>query len=205
VALPLALAFGNAALGEGGAIYGLYGAIVVGFLAALFGGTPAQVSGPTGPMSVTVAGIVATLGTVGVSGDLSTAGEMLPMVMAAVVIGGLFQILFGVLRLGRYVTLVPYSVISGFMSGIGVIILVLQIGPLLGISTRGGVIDSLRSLFSNFDPNGAALGVGVMTLAVVFLAPRRMDSISAVGFADRDASLRCFLPWGNSASHRRDT
>ena len=174
VALPLALAFGNAALGEGGAIYGLYGAIVVGFLAALFGGTPAQVSGPTGPMSVTVAGIVATLGTVGVSGDLSTAGEMLPMVMAAVVIGGLFQILFGVLRLGRYVTLVPYSVISGFMSGIGVIILVLQIGPLLGISTRGGVIDSLRSLFSNFDPNGAALGVGVMTLAVVFLAPRRI-------------------------------
>ncbi len=174
VALPLALAFGNAALGEGGAIYGLYGAIVVGFLAALFGGTPAQVSGPTGPMSVTVAGIVATLGTVGISDDLSTAGEMLPMVMAAVVIGGLFQILFGVLRLGRYVTLVPYSVISGFMSGIGVIILVLQIGPLLGISTRGGVIDSLRSLFSNFDPNGAALGVGVMTLAVVFLAPRRI-------------------------------
>ena len=174
VALPLALAFGNAALGEGGAIFGLYGAIVVGFLAALFGGTPAQVSGPTGPMSVTVAGVVATLGTVGISDDLSTAGEMLPMVMAAVVIGGLFQILFGVLRLGRYVTLVPYSVISGFMSGIGVIILVLQIGPLLGISTRGGVIASLSSLFNNFAPNGAALGVGVMTLAVVFLAPRRI-------------------------------
>lgn len=174
VALPLALAFGNAALGDGGAIYGLYGAIVVGFLAALFGGTPAQVSGPTGPMSVTVAGIVATLGAVGVSENLTTAGEMLPLVMGAVVIGGLFQILFGVLRLGRYITLVPYSVISGFMSGIGVIILVLQIGPLLGISTRGGVIDSLRTLFSSFDPNGAAVGVGVMTLAVVFLAPRRI-------------------------------
>ncbi|HJN37122.1 MAG: SulP family inorganic anion transporter [Prochlorococcus sp.] len=173
VALPLALAFGNAALGEGGAIYGLYGAVVVGFLAALFGGTPSQVSGPTGPMSVTVAGIVASLAAVGVSNDLS-AGEILPLVMGAVVIGGLFQILFGVLRLGRYITLVPYSVISGFMSGIGVIILVLQIGPLLGISTRGGVIDSLRSLFSNFDPNWAAVGVGVMTLAVVFLAPRRI-------------------------------
>lgn len=173
VALPLALAFGNAALGEGGAIYGLYGAVVVGFLAALFGGTPAQVSGPTGPMSVTVAGIVASLAAVGVSNDLS-AGEILPLVMGAVVIGGLFQILFGVLRLGRYITLVPYSVISGFMSGIGVIILVLQIGPLLGISTRGGVIDSLGSLFSNFDPNGAAVGVGVMTLAVVFLAPRNI-------------------------------
>ena len=66
VALPLALAFGNAALGPGGAIYGLYGAVVVGFLAALFGGTPAQVSGPTGPMSVTVAGVVAGLAAVGV-------------------------------------------------------------------------------------------------------------------------------------------
>ena len=85
VALPLALAFGNAALGPGGAIYGLYGAVVVGFLAALFGGTPAQVSGPTGPMSVTVAGVVAGLAAVGVPRDLS-AGQILPLVMAAVVI-----------------------------------------------------------------------------------------------------------------------
>ncbi len=173
VALPLALAFGNAALGEGGAIYGLYGAVVVGFLAALFGGTPAQVSGPTGPMSVTVAGVVASLAAVGVTREL-TAGEILPLVMAAVVLGGLFQILFGILKLGRYITLVPYSVISGFMSGIGVIILVLQIGPLLGINTRGGVIESLQTLSSNFELNGAALGVGLMTLAVVFLSPRKI-------------------------------
>ena len=124
VALPLALAFGNAALGPGGAIYGLYGAIVTGFLAALFGGTPAQVSGPTGPMSVTVAGVVGSLATVGVSRELN-GGELLPLVMAAVVIGGLIQILLGVLRLGRYITLVPYSVVSGFMSGIGMIILCL--------------------------------------------------------------------------------
>ena len=113
VGLPLALAFGNAALGPGGAIYGLYGAVVVGFIAALFGGTPAQVSGPTGPMSVTVAGVVASLAAVGVSRDLG-AGEILPLVMAAVVIGGLFQVLFGLLRLGKYITLVPYSVVSGF-------------------------------------------------------------------------------------------
>jgi len=102
VALPLALAFGNAALGPGGAIYGLYGAVVVGFLAALFGGTPAQVSGPTGPMSVTVAGVVAGLAAVGVPRDLS-AGQILPLVMAAVVIGGLLQILFGILKLGKYI------------------------------------------------------------------------------------------------------
>ena len=175
VALPLALAFGNAALGEGGAVYGLYGAVVVGFFAALFGGTPSQVSGPTGPMSVAVAGVVATLAALGVNQDLA-AGELLPLVMAAVVLGGLFQILFGVLRLGRYVTLVPYSVVSGFMSGVGVIILLLQVGPFLGVSTRGGVVASLTQLHQHFATSGginpAALGIGVMTAAVVFLTPK---------------------------------
>lgn len=177
VALPLALAFGNAALGEGGAVYGLYGAVVVGFFAALFGGTPSQVSGPTGPMSVAVAGVVATLAELGINQDV-TAGELLPLVMAAVVLGGLFQILFGLLRLGRYVTLVPYSVVSGFMSGVGVIILLLQVGPFMGISTRGGVVASLTQLYQHFatggSPNLAAMGIGVMTAAVVFLIPKRI-------------------------------
>jgi SulP family sulfate permease len=173
VALPLALAFGNAALGPGGAIYGLYGAIVTGFLAALLGGTPAQVSGPTGPMSVTVAGVVSSLAAVGVNQDLN-AGEILPMVMAAVVIGGVCEVLLGVLRLGRFITLVPYSVVSGFMSGIGFIILVLQLGPFVGITTRGGVVDSLQSLANSPGLNPAALAVGVMTLAVVFLSPLRL-------------------------------
>ncbi len=174
VALPLALAFGNAALGPGGAIYGLYGAVVVGFLAALFGGTPAQVSGPTGPMSVTVAGVVASLAAAGVPKDLS-AGEILPLVMAAVVIGGILQILFGILKLGKYITLVPYSVVSGFMSGIGFIIIALQIGPLLGITTQGKVIDSLTTVFSNFQTNPAAIGISVMTLGIVFLTPRKIS------------------------------
>ncbi len=173
VALPLALAFGNAALGPGGAIYGLYGAIVTGFLAALLGGTPAQVSGPTGPMSVTVAGIVSSLAAIGIGRDLN-AGEMLPLVMAAVVIGGVFETLLGVLRLGRFITLVPYSVVSGFMSGIGFIILVLQLGPFIGVSTGGGVVASLSSLIDAPSWNPAALAVGLMTLAVVFLTPLRI-------------------------------
>ena len=173
VALPLALAFGNAALGPGGAIYGLYGAVVVGFLAALFGGTPAQVSGPTGPMSVTVAGVVAGLAAVGVPRDLS-AGQILPLVMAAVVIGGLLQILFGILKLGKYITLVPYSVVSGFMSGIGFIIIATQLGPLLGIQTEKGVLNGLISLFQNFSPHTPAVIVSAMTMAIVFLAPRKI-------------------------------
>ena len=173
VALPLALAFGNAALGPGGAIYGLYGAIVTGFLAALLGGTPSQVSGPTGPMSVTVAGVVSSLAAVGVSRDLA-AGEMLPLVMAAVVIGGLMEALLGVLRLGRFITLVPYSVVSGFMSGIGFIILILQLGPFVGITTRGGVVASLTTLVESPNPNPAAVSIGIMTMAVVFLTPSRI-------------------------------
>ena len=176
VALPLALAFGNAALGPGGAIYGLYGAIITGFLAALFGGTPAQVSGPTGPMSVTVAGVVSSLAVVGISRDLNQ-GAMLSMVMAAVVLGGLLQILMGVFRLGRYITLVPYSVVSGFMSGIGVIILCLQMGPLLGINSQGGVMSSLKMVISNFTPNPAAVLVGIATLLVVFATPRGVSKV----------------------------
>ncbi|QNI59769.1 sulfate transporter family protein [Synechococcus sp. BIOS-U3-1] len=176
VALPLALAFGNAALGPGGAIYGLYGAIIAGFLAAMFGGTPAQVSGPTGPMSVTVAGVVSSLAAVGTSRELSQ-GDMLSMVMAAVVLGGLLQILMGILRLGRYITLVPYSVVSGFMSGIGVIILCLQIGPLLGINSQGGVVPSLQMVISNFTPNTAAVTVGIATLAIVFATPRQISKV----------------------------
>lgn len=176
VALPLALAFGNAALGPGGAIYGLYGAIVTGFLAALFGGTPAQVSGPTGPMSVTVAGVVGSLATVGISRELNS-GELLPLVMAAVVIGGLIQILLGVLRLGRYITLVPYSVVSGFMSGIGMIILCLQIGPLLGINSRGGAIQSLQMVVADFRPEPSELLVSAATLLVVFGTPRLISKV----------------------------
>ena len=115
VALPLALAFGVAS--GIGPIAGLYGAIAVGFFAAVFGGTSAQVSGPTGPMTVVMAVIVAQN-----ASNLSDA-------FAIVFLGGVLQIVFGALRLGRYVSYTPYSVVSGFMSGIGVIIILIQTLP----------------------------------------------------------------------------
>jgi len=174
VALPLALAFGETALGDGGAIYGLYGAVIVGFLAALFGGTPSQVSGPTGPMSVTVGALVISLTAGGAISNLSAA-EIAPLIMGAVIVGGLFQIVFGLLRLGKYITLVPYSVVSGFMSGIGFIIIATQLGPLLGIKTNKGVLDGLISLFGNFSPSMPAVVISLMTLAIVFLTPRRIS------------------------------
>ncbi|UFJ41070.1 SulP family inorganic anion transporter [Brevibacillus humidisoli] len=113
VALPLALAFGVAATGSPeGAIVGLYGAIFTGFFAALFGGTPAQVTGPTGPITVVITAVIAEYG--------------LAYALVATVLAGLFQILFGLLRLGDYIRFIPQPVISGFMNGIAIIIIMTQ-------------------------------------------------------------------------------
>ena len=158
VALPLALAFGvTSGLG---AIAGLYGAIFVGFFAALFGGTPAQASGPTGPMTVVMAAII-----------LKFADEP-ALAFTAVILGGGFQIIFGLMGFGRYITLVPYPVISGFMSGIGGIILILQIAPFLGLKAASSVIDNLRAMpefFASFSL--PAVLIGSLTLAIVYLTP----------------------------------
>ncbi|ESA34254.1 low affinity sulfate transporter [Leptolyngbya sp. Heron Island J] len=169
VALPLALAFGVAS--GAGPIAGLYGAIFVGFFAALFGGTPSQVSGPTGPMTVVMASTFAAL----IAKHPETG---LAMAFTVVMLGGLFQILMGILRLGKYITLMPYTVISGFMSGVGVIIILIQIGPLLGHTGQGGVIDSILlypTVFSHINP--IAAGLGLLTLAIVFAAPPKLNRI----------------------------
>lgn len=169
VALPLALAFGVAS--GAGPIAGLYGAICVGFLAAFFGGTPAQVSGPTGPMTVVMASVFASL----VAKNPETG---LAMAFTVVMLGGLFQIVLGLLRLGKYITLMPYTVISGFMSGVGVIIIILQIGPLLGQEGTAGVVRSLLDIpyaVTHLDP--VAAGLGALTLLIVFAAPARLNRI----------------------------
>ncbi|MFG6106269.1 SulP family inorganic anion transporter [Leptolyngbyaceae cyanobacterium CCMR0082] len=169
VALPLALAFGVAS--GAGPIAGLYGAMFVGFLAALFGGTPSQVSGPTGPMTVVMASTFAAL-----TAKYPEAG--LAMAFTVVMLGGLFQILMGLLRLGKYITFMPYTVISGFMSGVGVIIILIQIGPLFGAVGQGGVVDSILlypTVFSNINP--VAAGLGLLTLAIVFAAPPKLNRI----------------------------
>jgi len=159
VALPLALAFGEAS--GAGPIAGVYGAIIVGFFAALFGGTPSQISGPTGPMIVVFAGVFASL-----SGDVS-------LVFATVVLAGVIQIAFGLLGFGQYIRLVPYPVVSGFMSGIGCIIVALQLARLFGHEPAGsGTIPALMEVPNAVsDPNWEALGIGLLTLAIVFRWP----------------------------------
>lgn len=160
VALPLALAFGEAS--GAGPIAGLWGAIFVGFFASLFGGTGSQVSGPTGPIVVVFAGIFAAL-----SGNLA-------LVFAAVVLAGLMQIAFGLMRFGQYIRLVPYPVVSGFMSGIGCIIIALQLSRLFGHEPEAsGTIPALTAVpAAVLDPNWSALIVGLLTLAIVFLWPK---------------------------------
>jgi SulP family sulfate permease len=126
VALPLALAFGvSSGLGPSA---GLYGAIFISFFAALFGGTNTQISGPTAPMTavsmVVIAGIVAAN-----DGDVTKA---LPAILTVFILAGLFQIILGVIGLGKYIRYIPYPVVSGFMTAIGLIILLTQILPSVG-------------------------------------------------------------------------
>ncbi len=164
VALPLALAFGVAS--GAGAAAGLYGAIVLGLVAALLGGTRMQISGPTGPMTVVFASALVVVG-----GDLAVA-------MAAVLVGGLVQIGLGLLRAGGLVRFIPYPVVSGFMSGIGVIIILLQSAPLLGAPPSASPLAAVFGLPRVLaQVNGEALLLGFLTLLIVFRTPMAVSRI----------------------------
>lgn len=161
VALPLALAFGVAS--GAGPIAGLWGAILVGFFAALFGGTPSQVSGPTGPITVVMAVIITNY------------AHDLRLAFTVVMLAGAIQILFGVLKLGRYIAYVPFSVVSGFMSGIGLIIIIIQLAPMIGFDTsKDGVVTALAD-FPDLvtDPVFHALALGLLALAISVFLPHR--------------------------------
>jgi SulP family sulfate permease len=162
VALPLALAFGVTS--GVGPLAGMYGAIIVGFFAAIFGGTPAQVSGPTGPMTVVMTAIVIHF------------AHNPAMAFTIVMLGGAFQILFSVLKFGRYINLVPYPVISGFMSGIGCIIIILQLAPFVGQAGAGGPLKSILALPDLLSQiNSSAFILGVVALGVVWFIPQRLS------------------------------
>ena len=161
VGLPVSLAFGVAS--GLGAVAGLYGAIAVGFFAAVFGGTRSQISGPTGPMAVAVAVIV------------TTHADNLAAAFTIVIMAGLLQIVLGLARIGRFVAYTPYSVISGFMSGIGVIIILLQTLPFLGMSVaEGGPMGAVQAWPDAISSvNYHALAIAAVALAVGILWPEQ--------------------------------
>ncbi|MGK0156613.1 MAG: SulP family sulfate permease, partial [Neolewinella sp.] len=176
VALPLALAFG---VSSGlGATYGLYGAIFIGFFAAIFGGTASQISGPTGPMTVVTTATVTTM--IGVTGSLDAA---IPALVATFVLAGIIQILMGVVRIGSLIKFIPYPVVSGFMSGIGVIIVLLQIYPSFGLVGPKKTLDVAKSVMSGSGWDGinfAAFGVTVATVAIIYLFPKITKAVPSV-------------------------
>ena len=170
VALPLALALGIAS--GAGASAGVWGAILVGFFAALFGGTPSLISEPTGPMTVIITAVIAET-------TASDPENGLAMAFTVVMLAGVFQIGFGLLKLGRYITMLPYNVISGFMTGIGVILIFMQTAPFLGQETpKGGVfgvIQNLPTLITNLSP--WETGLGVLTLVILFFYPNNLKKV----------------------------
>ncbi|WP_171040212.1 SulP family inorganic anion transporter [Pseudoalteromonas sp. S2755] len=166
ISLPLALAFGVAS--GAGAEAGMWGAILVGLFAALFGGSTSLISEPTGPMTVIMTAVLTAM--------MSKYPENgLAMGFTVVMMAGAFQVLLGTLKLGKYVTLMPYSVISGFMSGIGVILIILQLAPLLGHQApAGGVVGTLSNLPSLLmDLHFSELFLGAITLAILFKMPSK--------------------------------
>lgn len=170
IALPMALAFGVAS-GAGPAA-GLYGSVLVGLFAALFGGTPTLISEPTGPMTVVMTAVIANL-------TATDPDNGIVMAFTVVMLAGLFQISFGLLKLGKYITMMPYNVVSGFMSGIGLILIILQIGPFLGqASPKGGVIGTIENipeLLTNINPIETSLAV--LTVVILFYMPTKLKKI----------------------------
>jgi len=184
VALPLGLAFGAGVFPHDpqlGATAGLWGAIIVGFFAAAFGGTDTQISGPTGPMVVVFAGLLASLtASLGLANpgleSIDIIKMAIPLLFGAVILGGILQIAMGVLKVGQYIKLVPYPVISGFMSGIGVIIILLQFAKLFGASPeKSGIFGAMEAIPGAItSPNMIAVGLSALTLAIVFFWPKKI-------------------------------
>lgn len=177
VALPLALAFGvQSGLGPSA---GLYGAIFIGFFASLFGGTNTQISGPTAPMTAVSMVIIASI----IAVHEGNVQKALPYILTVFLLAGLLQIGIGLTGIGRYIRYIPYPVVSGFMTAIGVIILITQILPLVGYYTKED-----REFINEFKPEAEEIlldkilkdeaGEGILVLDDFRETVRRAEQIT---------------------------
>lgn len=166
VALPLALAFGvQSGLG---ASAGLYGAMILGLLAAILGGTKTQISGPTGPMTVVSATVVSIA--VARYGNIDDAWGI---IILTFLLAGAFQIVFGLLKIGKYIKYIPYPVLSGFMSGIGIIIIVFQLFPVLGLASPGKVVEVFSELPNAINHrNDTSFLLAAGTVLIIYSFPK---------------------------------
>lgn len=173
IALPLALAFGvQSGLG---AAAGLYGAIALGILGAALGSTRSQACGPTGPMVVISASVVAIA--IEQTGSLQAG---LGIILLSFLLGGILQIVIGLLGIGKFARYFPYPVISGFMSGVGVIIIALQLWPFLGSGSPGSVLSAVTRIAEPIrNVNTDAVLLGAITVGTYYLFPRITKAIPA--------------------------
>lgn len=165
VALPLAMAFGvESGLG---ASAGIVGAISLAIIATIFGGTPLLISGPTGAMTVVSSLIIARA-----FEQLPTTETALATIFIVFLLTGLFQVLFGLLKLGQYIRFVPYPIVSGFMSGIGLLMVVFQILPLLGHNSSLH-FEEIVNLLGNIggEVNLQAFALGLITILIIYFFP----------------------------------
>ena len=199
IALPVALAFGIVAFAplgpefaSQGALACLYGAIFTSFFASLFGGTPTQVTGPTGPMSVMVAAMITAslhAKSIHVPIPASEISVILVPVFLAVFIAGIFQILLGLSRGGQLIKFIPYPVIAGFMNGVAMIIFFGQVKPFLGLRGEQSFFDILSGTAG---PSWVSVVVGVVTILAVVAVPRYVKAVpgALMGLA---VGLGCFF------------
>lgn len=184
IALPLALAFGIVAFAPLGPTYAsmgaltcLYGAIFTSFFASLFGGTPTQITGPTGPMSVMIASMIAAqlqMKHLTPSSSPEEIQTILTLVFFAVLLGGLVQVLIGLSGGGKLIKYIPYPVIAGFMNGVALIIFLSQVKPFLGLRSDQSVFD----LFSGgATPSWISVTVGFSTVLAVVLGPKLLKNV----------------------------
>ena len=196
VALPAALAFGTIAGLD--PINGLYGAIILGLLAAIFGGTPTLISNPTGPMAlvtgITVGALIGKLSGQGIE-NADSMVTFMPYLVIIFVLAGLFQIIFGVVKLGKYVHYIPYPVVSGFMSGIGGIILVNQINKFLGSGIKpSGALDILLSLPESIGKADiTSVALASVTILIIYLFPKVTKAVPSALVAIFVVTLGAFL------------
>lgn len=189
IALPLALAFGVSAFASigtpealaRGAAAGMYGAIFTGIFAALFGGTPSQITGPTGPMTVVITEFIATLMKhPAILEQPDPLSAVLTLTAVIVFLGGLVQVLMGILRCGTLIKFIPYPVIAGFMNGIAVIIFLGQVAPILGIKGFFNAEGDFSPVLLN-DMVGSlpVLGIGAATIVAIIISNKITRKIPA--------------------------
>ncbi len=161
IALPLALGFGVAS--GLGAITGLWGAVAGGLVGGLFGGSNVGVSGPTGPKTVQLAVVMH-------DHMLANGQPDLVFAFGIVFLSGLIMVALAMLQVGRFIYLTPYSVISGFMCGIGAIVIIIELNPFLGLPTLSSVRAAMVAIPSSIvHAHLDALLISSLTLAIIVI------------------------------------